>query len=183
MVVLMALTPADFLPAQETPATPPQSSKEPSGKQEEKIEEDTRKRLEQLACAPSGVKFSHHTEKAPQTLPEQPPDKGLIYVIRTKSWLGAAGQLKLAMDRKWVGTNGIGNYFYIEVDPGPHFFCMKLPMNAPGLLSLVIEKGKTYYLEQSITMGGFDVNLLTEEKGREYLAKYRRSFFEEKPKK
>src|SRR5215831_9595644 len=84
MVVLMALTPADFLPAQETPATPPQSSKEPSGKQEEKIEEDTRKRLEQLACASSGVKFSHHTEKAPQTLPEQPPDKGLIYVIRTK---------------------------------------------------------------------------------------------------
>ena len=182
IAVLMALSPTASR-AQENPATPPQSSKEPSGREKEKIEEETRKRLEQLACSPSGVKFSHRTEKGPQILPERPPDKGLIYVIRKKTWLGAAVQLKLAMDRKWVGTNRIGNYFYFEVDPGPHYFCMKVPMSDPGFLSLVIEKGKTYYLEQSATMGGIDLNLLTEEEGKAYVAKYHKSLFEEKLKK
>lgn len=182
LAAIMALTVANFLRAQETTATPPQNSGAPSGKQKEKIEAETRKRLEQLACGPSGVHFSHHTEKGPQVPPEQPADKGLIYVIRTKGLEGAAVQAKMAMDRKWVGVNRGANYFYIEADPGPHYFCVKVGLDT-GLLSLVIEKGKTYYLRQNLTMGGTDLDLLDEEKGKEYVAKYHRSFFEEKPKK
>lgn len=43
--------------------------------------------------------------------------------------------------------------------------------------------GTTYYLRQNLTMGGTDLDLLDEEKGREYVAKYSRSSFEEKHKK
>lgn len=87
------------------------------------------------------------------------------------------------MDGKWVGVNRGANYFYIEADPGPHYFCVKAGFDTPGLLSLVIEKGKTYYLYQNFPMGGTELDLLDEEKGKQYVAKYYRSIFEEKDKK
>ena len=183
IAALMVLTVTNSPRAQETGATPPQNPKELTGREKEKIEEETRKRLQQLACGPSGVHFLQHTGKEPQVFPEQPPDRGLIYVIRTKSPLGALGHVKLAMDGKWMGTNGMGNYFYFEADPGPHYFCVKEGLDSAGLLSLVIEKGKTYYLRQILTMGGIDLDLLEEQKGKEYVAKFHRSFFEEKQKK
>jgi hypothetical protein len=183
IVPLMVVTVTHFARAQETTATPPRSSTAPEGEGKQRSEDETRKRLEQLACGPSGVHFSHHSEKGPQVLPEQPPDKGLIYVLRTKGLEGATVQAKLAMDGKWLGVNGMANYFYVEVDPGPHYFCVKAGLDKPGLLSLVIEKGKTYYLRQNLTMGGTDLDLLDEEKGKQYVAKYYRSSFEEKHKK
>lgn len=183
IVPLMVLTVTYFVRAQETIATPPRSSTAPEGEGKQRSEDETRKRLEQLACGPSGVHFSHHSEKGPQALPEQPPDKGLIYVLRTKGLEGATVQAKQAMDGKWVGVNGLANYFYVEVDPVPHYFCVKAGFDKPGLLSLVIEKGRTYYLRQNLTRGGTDLDLLDEEKGKQYVAKYYRSSFEEKHKK
>ena len=172
-----------FVRAQKATVAPPQGSTAPTAEEKQRSANETKKRLEQLACGPSGVHFSHHTEKGPQVLPEQPPDKGLIYVIRTKSPFGAMGQARLAMDGKWVGVNRVDNYFYIDVDPGPHYFCMKAGLDEPGLLSLVVEKGKTYYLRHGFTMSGIDLDLLDEEKGKQYVAKYQKSIFEEKQKK
>ena len=183
IMLLTAQTAARFARAQETTIPPPQSSKAPAGEGKQRSEDETRKRLEQLACGPSSVHFSHRTEKGPQALPEQPPDKALIYVIRTKSLEGAAIQARMAMDGKWVGVNRGANYFYFEVDPSPHYFCVKAGFDAPGLLSLVVEKGKTYYLRQNLTRGGTDLDLLDEVKGKEYVAKYHRSIFEAKHKK
>lgn len=183
LTLVMLQTAAQSPRAQETTSTPPQSGPAPAVEEKPRSERETRKRLEQLACGPSGVHFSHHAEKGPQVLPEQPPNKGLIYVIRTKSPFGVAGQARLAMDGKWVGVNRVGNYFYIEVDPGPHYFCMKAGLDEPGLLSLIVEKGKTYYLRHGFNMSGIDLELLDEGKGKEYVAKYQRSFFEEKHKK
>ena len=183
IMLLMTQTVAQFARAQETAIPPAQSSTAPVGEGKQRSEDETRKRVEQLACGPSGVHFSHRTEKGPQPLPEQPTDKGLIYVIRTKSLEGAAIQAKMALDGKWVGVNRGANYFYFEVDPGPHYFCVKAGFDAPGLLSLVVEKGKTYYLRQNLTMGGTDIDLLEEAKGKQYVAKYHRSVFEQNPKK
>lgn len=182
--LLMAQAGTGFVRAQETPSAPPQSSSAPAGEGKQRSEEETRKHLQQLACGPSGVHFSQHTEKGAQVLPEQPADKGLIYVVRTKGYEGAAVQAKLAMDGKWVGVNRMANYFYIEADPGPHYFCLKAGAGPDtiGLLSLVIERGKTYYLRQNLTMGGNDLDLLDEARGKEYVAKYHRSVFAVKPK-
>jgi hypothetical protein len=183
IVPLMLLVVTHCVRAQETTATSPRSSTAPGEEGKQRSEDETRKRLEQLACGPSGVHFSHHSEKGPQALPEQPPDKGLIYVLRTKGLEGATVQAKLAMDGKWLGVNGMANYFYVEVDPGPHYFCVKAGFDKPGLLSLVIEKGKMYYLRQNLTVGGTDLDLLDEKRGKQYVAKYYRSSFEEKHKK
>lgn len=176
---------ACFVRAQEPPLNPPQSNTAPPAEEKQRSASETKKQLEQLACGPPGVKFSHRTEKGPQTLPEQPLEKGLVYVVRSNNYAGSAVQAKLAMDGRWVGVNRQANYFYFQVDPGPHYFCLKVGYGpgTVGLLSLVIEKGKTYYLRQNVSMGGTDLDLLTEEKGKEYVAKYHRSLFEEKPKK
>ncbi len=85
------------------------------------------------------------------------------------------------MDGKWVGVNRPLNYFYLEASPGPHYFCAAAG-RVHGLLSLVIEKGTTYYLQQELTMGGVDIDLIGAEKGKGYLAKYHQSTFEEKHK-
>ena len=172
-----------FARAQEPTVTPPQSTTAPPAEEKQRSADETKKRLEQVACGPPGVKFTHRTEKGPQALPEQPPDKALIYVVRPRSPFGVVGQARLAMDGKWVGVNRVGNYFYIEADPGPHYFCMKAGLDEPGLLSLMVEKGKTYYLRHGFNMSGIELDLLTEEKGKEYVAKYQRSVFEEKAKK
>jgi hypothetical protein len=177
----MVLAAAEFVSAQQT--APPPSSAAPAGEEEQRSASETRERLEQLACGPSDVHLTHHTLKGPQSLPEQPADKGLIYVIRTKNPFGAAVQAKLAMDGKWVGVNRPANYFYVEADSGPRYFCLDAFGGSRGLLSLVIEKGKTYYLLQNLTMGGADLDLLDEEKGKQYVAKYNRSTFDVKTKK
>src|SRR5438046_10058987 len=100
IVALMAQAATPFVRAQETPVTPPQNSKPPGEEGKLRSEEETRKLLEQLTCGPSGVHFSHHTEKGPQPLQEQPPDKGLIYVIRTRS---GGSQSKLRSEERRVG--------------------------------------------------------------------------------
>jgi hypothetical protein len=180
VVALMVQASARVVRGQDTTATSPQSPTAPAGEEKPRSASETRKRLEQLACGPPGVHFSQHTDKGPQALPGQPSDKGLLYVIRTKGIQGAMVLAKLAMDGKWVGANRPANYFYIEVDPGPHYFCVKAGLDSPGLLSLVVEKGRTYYLRQNLTMGGIDLDLLDEEKGKQYVTKYHRSLFEEK---
>jgi len=181
IALLIVQTAAQFARAQESTATSPQTpSSAPAADEKPRSARETRERLERLACGPQGVHLAHHTEKNPQPLPEQPPDKGLIYVIRNGSMVGAAIQARFAMDGKWVGVNRVSNYFYIEASPGPHYFCADA--NGRGLLSLVIEKGTTYYLQQNLTMSGTDLDLINAEKGKQYVAKYHRSTFEEKHK-
>jgi hypothetical protein len=177
---LIVQTAAPLAWAQESAAPPPQTSSEPPADGKQRSARETQERLEKLACGPEDAHLVHHTDKNPQPLPEQPSDRGLIYVVRNGSMVGAAIAARFAMDGKWVGVNRVSNYFYIEASPGPHYFCAEA--NSRGLLSLVIEKGTTYYLQQSLTMGGTDVDLIDAEKGKQYMAKYHRSTFEEKQK-
>lgn len=192
MIFLQGL--ADLARAQEpapvpsqNPAAPapPTAPTAPAPEETERTAKETKKLLEQLACGPSHVKLVHHTETGTQPLPDPPLDKSLIYVLRTKTLVGSAEQANFAMDGKWVGVNRRGNYFFLETVPGPHYFCLKFWGGAPpGLLSMVTEKGKTYYLRQVVTLGGgIEIDLLDEKEGKLDVAQYRRSSFEEKQKK
>lgn len=180
MLALMAQFAAPFTCAQETSVNRTQDASKSAPQERQGGTDETQKRLERLACASSGVHFSHRTDASPQVLPGQPADKGLIYVIRS---VRGGLQSKLAMDGKWMGVNRGANYFYFEAEPGPHYFCSKSGWEKPALLSLVVEKSKTYYLHQSYTIGGMELNLLDEEQGKQYVAKFHRSVFEVKPKK
>jgi len=175
---------ADFGRAQQPSPAPSQSPSPPPAEEKQRTAKQTKKELEHLACGPSHVHLVYHLADAPQTLPEPPPDKGLIYVIRTrKNPIGGVEQANFAMDGKWVGVNHIGNYFYLEADPGPHYFCLKYWGGPPVLLSMVVEKAKTYYLLENDVFGGISIDLIDEKEGKGDVAKYHRSSFEVKQKK
>jgi hypothetical protein len=138
---------------------------------------ETKKQLEDLACGPANVHHTVRTVTDPQPLPVQPQDRALIYVIRP-THIGMLVQTKLSVDRKWVGANRVNNYFYIMLEPGPHYFC-STEAEYHSLLSLVVEAGKTYYLQQKMVTTA-DLQLLDEQEGKKGLAKCKLSVFEEK---
>ncbi len=72
----------------------------------------------------------------------------------------------------------MNNYFYFTLEPGPHYFCSQ-ESDTQSLLSLVVEAGKTYYLQQNMAMSA-ELQLLDEEEGKQGLAKCKLSVFEEK---
>jgi len=81
----------------------------------------------------------------------------------------------------WVAVvcfNRVNNYFYFTLEPGPHYFCSQ-ESDTQSLLSLVVEAGKTYYLQQKMAMSA-ELQLLDEEEGKQGLAKCKLSVFEEK---
>lgn len=178
-IIVAAMSGPLGMAQQPTPSAPPQAA--PEQEKPATAQEDTQKRLEALACGPVEAHYSAKTEKAPQTLPEQPPDKALIYVIRPTHY-GGTVQTKLGVDGKWVGVNRMMTYFYFTLEPGPHYFCSQAENRS--LLSLVVEPGKTYYLQQKIRMGMFkaqnDLQLLDEQEGKRALAKCKLSISEEK---
>jgi hypothetical protein len=87
-------------------------------------------------------------------------------------------QTKLSADKKWLGVNRMNNCFYHTLDPGPHYLCSQ-EGDYRRLLSMVVEAGKTYYLQQKIVTTA-DLQLLDEQKGSEGLSKCRLSVFQQK---
>ncbi|HEV8523087.1 MAG TPA: DUF2846 domain-containing protein, partial [Terriglobales bacterium] len=113
--------------------------------------------------------------------PEAPPDKALIYVIRPSKW-GHKIQTKLGVDGKWVGVNRGNNYFFFTLDPGEHYFCSQAENRS--LMTVKVDAGKTYFLQQKIKMGAFKARnklvKLSETEGRKGLAKSHPSSWTEK---
>jgi Protein of unknown function (DUF2846) len=140
---------------------------------DKKDSEEPSKELELKACGTkdSEVDFSAATDKKQHPTPEQPSDKALIYVLRP-SMIGMAIQSKLAVDGDWKGVNRGNNYFYFTLDPGEHFFCSVAENRS--LLKLNVEAGKTYYLQQHISLGVAKarnkIEPMTDEEGRKKAA-------------
>src|SRR5262245_54604928 len=101
-ITVLMVQAVQFARAQETTTPFSQTTTIPAAEEKPRSEKETKERLKKLACGPPHVHFSHQTAKEPQSLPEQSPDKGLIYVIRTHTFMtGEGAQSKLAMDGKW----------------------------------------------------------------------------------
>ena len=54
--------------------------------------------------------------------------------------------------RRWVGVNRGHNYFFLELDPGEHYFSSKAENTST--LAVKVEAGKTYFVEQKIKTAG-----------------------------
>jgi len=132
------------------------------------------KELEQKACGPKEKEFNYSadTDKSRHPTPDQPADKALVYVLRP-SMMGNKVQTKLAVDGDWKGVNRGDNYFYFTLEPGEHYFCSVAENHS--LLTLKVEAGKTYYVQQHIHMGVMkarnEIEPMAEEEGKTKLAK------------
>ncbi len=156
----------------------------------EKAEEDepktesekaTRKELELKACGSKEIKYSARTDKKQHPVPEAPADKALVFVIRPTMW-GNKIQTKLAVDGQWMGVNRGDNYFFFTLDPGEHYFCSDSENRS--VVTLNVEAGKTYYLQQKIKVGMWKARnklaVLDEVEGKKGLSECHLSIFEEK---
>jgi hypothetical protein len=144
-------------------------------------EKVSRKELERKACGAKEIKYKADTDKKQHPVPEAPTDKALVFVIRPTLW-GNKIQTKLAADGEWKGVNRGNNYFFFTLDPGEHHFCSDSENRS--LVSLNVEAGKTYYLQQKIRMGLWKARnklaVLDEAEGKKGLAECHLSVFEEK---
>lgn len=171
------------------PAVRPQEAgqKKPAAEKDEDDEPKTesekasRKELELKACGTTEIKYSAKTDKKQHPVPEPPADKALVFVIRPTMW-GNKIQTKLAVDGQWMGTNRGNNYFFFTLEPGEHHFCSDSENRS--LLSLKVEAGKTYYLQQKIKVGLWKARnklvALDEAEGKKGLAECHLSIFEVK---
>ena len=142
---------------------------------------DTEKQIEAKACPAENTALDAKTDKSSHHAPDAPADKALVYVVRP-TMMGNKIQTKLAVDGHWVGVNRGDNYFFFTLDPGTHYFCSQAENRS--VLAMKVEAGKTYYLQQKITMGFMKArNKLVEvepAKGKEDVAKTHPSSFDTK---
>jgi hypothetical protein len=137
--------------------------------------------LELKACGPKGAKSTARTDKKNHPTPEPPPDMGLVYVVRP-TMMGNKVQTKLGVGGRWLGVNRGNNYFYITLPPGEHYVCSQAENR--HVITLTVEAGKTYYLQQRITMGFMKartrLEVLDEEEGVKALARTHLSVSEDR---
>ncbi|MFZ0211258.1 MAG: DUF2846 domain-containing protein [Candidatus Acidiferrales bacterium] len=134
-----------------------------------------------------GLAVHHSTKKVkdkdPIELAPLPAGKAMVYVVRPTHF-GAAIQTKLSMDGNWMGVNMADSYFVFLADPGEHKFCSQSENSSR--LTLTLEAGKTYFLQQHISSGFLkaenELTQLDDNRGHEALDKCKRMIFWEKGK-
>jgi hypothetical protein len=133
-------------------ADEPAKDKEKEEKEEPQTEADKAKQeeMEKKACESLDTHYKTDTDKTQHPTPDAPADKALIYVVRPTMG-GNKVQTKLAADGQFKGINRGNNYFFFTLEPGQHYFCSQAENKST--LSLKVEAGKTYYLQQKIKMG------------------------------
>lgn len=92
------------------------------------------------------------TEELVAPVPKPTADKALVFVIRNTSthW---HFQSKVALDGRWAGVLKHKTYTAFYLEPGTHEFCSAIAGMRDHRLSLDVEAGKTYFLEQHIDVG------------------------------
>lgn len=126
--------------------------------------------VEREACGPAEVQHDVQIAmSAPQTM--APAGQAIVVVVRP-STTGRTIQTKLAVDGKWEGVNLGQTYFTMTLAPGEHYLCSD--SGTRDLLSLRIEAGRTYYVEQRPAGNVFGkmkntLRLLTEREGQQAL--------------
>ncbi len=164
-------------------ADEPAKDKEKDEKEEPQTEADKAKQaeIEKKACESLEKHYKTDTDKTQHPMGEAPADKALIYVVRPTMG-GHKVQTKLAVDGQFKGVNRGNNYFFFTLEPGMHYFCSQ--SENKSTLSLEVEAGKTYYLQQKIKMGWVKARnklvALSETEGKEALGKCHPSSWEEK---
>ena len=159
-----------------------QASASAQPQKEDNQEPANQQELEQKACGPKGAKSSARTDKKNHLTPEAPVDMALVYVVRP-TMMGNKVQTKLGVDGQWLGVNRGNNYFYVTLRPGEHYLCSQAENRS--VIAMSVEAGKTYYLQQKITMGFMKarnrLEVLDESDGQKQVAKAHLSILEEKP--
>ncbi len=78
-------------------------------------------------------------------------DMGSIVFFRPSKFVGAAVSFKVREGETELGKLSSGTYFVAQVPPGAHAYTVH--SEAKDVLNLEVERGQTYYVQGSISMG------------------------------
>lgn len=92
--------------------------------------------------------------RAKQALP--PPGKALVYVFRQDS-MGLSTEVPVWFDGNRIGASAPRSYFLWAVDPGKHTVASRQDRSVA--VTLQIQAGRNYFVEQRIVTGGDRVEL------------------------
>ena len=84
-------------------------------------------------------------------LPRVEDGKGLVVFYRTNKFAGGAIRFNLNHASGTLGQLLRGTYLYKSVDPGEHTFWSQVI--SKDSITIVVEAGKTYYVEGVVRMG------------------------------
>lgn len=102
-----------------------------------------------------------------------PADKALVYVVLPTNLVGYADKMKVRCNGKYLGATGGKRFIYAILDPGSYVFVSEAENKSE--LAIVLEAGKTYYLEQKVKMGILkarnSLERLSDTEGKEKLSK------------
>lgn len=93
------------------------------------------------------------TKQKENLYPEAQPDKGLVYFMREKKFVGGAVSYKIRHNDKVIGALANGTYFFYFSEPGEQTFVAKTESESSRTLK--VEGGKTYYIKGEVDMGFF----------------------------
>jgi hypothetical protein len=90
---------------------------------------------------------------APASTPMAPPsgDMGSVVFFRESKFVGGAVSFKVREGETELGKLSNGSYFRADLPVGPHAFTVH--SEAKDVLNLEIERGETYYVQGSVSMG------------------------------
>jgi hypothetical protein len=104
----------------------------------------------------SGCAYIGHVRQAPRDASERarnltpPAGKALVYIVRPAGEADAV-RMPVTCEGKELGTTGGRRFIYAALDPGSHVFISRA--GGKSELPIVLEAGRTYYLEQKPTSG------------------------------
>lgn len=78
-------------------------------------------------------------------------DMGTVVFFRESKFVGGAVGFKVREGEQELGKLGNGSYFSVQLPTGAHAFTVH--SEAKDVLNLEVERGETYYVQGSISMG------------------------------
>ena len=99
--------------------------------------------------APTAAPASSAAASAPLAPPSG--DMGSVVFFRPSKFVGGMVSFKVREGEQELGKLANGTYFVAQVPVGPHAFTVH--SEAKDILNLEVERGETYYVEGSISMG------------------------------
>lgn len=88
---------------------------------------------------------------APAPIAAPTGDMGAVVFFRASKFAGSAVSFKVREGDRELGKLSSGNYFIVQVPTGPHAYTVH--SEAKDVLNLEVERGETYYVQGSISMG------------------------------
>lgn len=139
LLATSALAQEQDTPAQSAEETPAQTGPEPAATAETELPAQQR---------PAAPGFS---EKVLAAIGKPAAGKALVVFFRPSKFVGSAIGFKVRENEVELGKLRNGNYFTLEVEPGPHAYVVH--SEAKDVTNIEAESGETYFLSASIGMG------------------------------